>query len=408
MTRFFPNGAIAVFFIFCTHACAVSFADDKTDTLEPLVKLLADIDDAEFQRDILNGIHKAINGRRNVKMPASWNSVSRSLLESRDPKVRNLALELGVIFGDPKALTTLRNLAANRTAKTSARTSALKGLLQKRDQQTLAMLKTMLNEPAMRGAAIRGLAFYNDTNTPKTLLAMYSKLSNSEKQDALATLAARPRDAMVLLQAIEKKIIPHADVSAFLIRQMSTFNDQKLDARIRKVWGSLRPLKKDRKELIATYKQRLTLKVLKQSNRVKGRVIFKKTCASCHRLFDDGQRIGPELTGSHRTNLDYLLENLLDPNAVIGRDYRMTIIVTNSGRLINGIVKEESAKTITLQTANEKLLIAKTDIDIRKQSSVSLMPEGQLQKMKTEDIRDLFGYLMGPTQTPLPKSKTTK
>ena len=132
-------------------------------------------------------------------------------------------------------------------------------------------------------------------------------------------------------------------------------------------------------------------------------MVFRKTCASCHKLFDDGKAVGPELTGSQRTNLVYLLENVLDPNAVIGRDYRMSVIALDSGRIITGIIKEESAKTLTVQSANERILIAKSDIELRKRSNVSLMPEGQLEKLTFREVRDLFGYLMGATQVPLRK-----
>ena len=91
-----------------------------------------------------------------------------------------------------------------------------------------------------------------------------------------------------------------------------------------------------------------------------------------------------------------------DPNAVIGRDYRMTVVVTDGGRVITGIVREENSQTLTLQTANDLVLVPKDEIDVRKQSPVSMMPEGMLQKMKPEEVRDLLKYLASEGQVPLP------
>lgn len=371
--------------------------------LDALVKLLGEVDDAAFQRDVLQGMHKALNGRRDVAMPKGWSNISAKLLKSNDAEVRRRALQLGVIFGDPNAMKALRKRALDSQRKPEERNAALLSLVQKRDKPTLGILVKLLDDQKMRGAAIRHLAAYNDPATPKRLLVLYPKLEDDERRDALITLASRPDYALRLLKEIEEKRIPTRDVSAFVVRQMSALGDRRVTARLKQVWGDVRPTSADRAKKIAVFKKRLTTKVLKKADRVNGRTIFRKTCATCHRLFDDGKRIGPELTGGQRHNLDYLLENLLDPNAVIGRDFRMTTIVTDAGRIITGIIKEETGKTVTVQTANEQIVIPKTDIDIRKRSKVSMMPENQIEKMKFREVRDLFGYLMGATQVPLRK-----
>jgi putative heme-binding domain-containing protein len=386
--------------------CAFADKNDGSSSLGPLVKLLGEVDDAGFQRDVLKGMFKALNGRRDVRMPAGWPAVSAKLLKSGDADIRRRTLQLGVIFGDPIAMNVLRRRAGDAKLGIKTRQQALQPLVQKRDAKSLPLLRALLKEPKMRGTAIRLLAAYDDRGTPRRLLALYPKLTDAERQDAILTLASRPAWAMPLLDAVEKKRVPSRDVSAFVIRQLSTLGSRKLNQRIGKVWGSVRPTSDSRKKLIAAYKKRLNPDVLKRADRSAGRVVFRKTCAACHKLFDDGKRIGPELTGSQRTNLDYLLENILDPNAVIGRDYRMSVIATNAGRIITGIIKEESAKTLTVQTANETVLIAKTDVEVRKRSPVSLMPEGQLEKMTFREVRDLVGYLMGASQVALPKPST--
>jgi putative heme-binding domain-containing protein len=149
------------------------------------------------------------------------------------------------------------------------------------------------------------------------------------------------------------------------------------------------------------YKKQLTPHVLKAANLSNGRLVYARNCAACHRLFDDGIPIGPDLTGSQRANLDYVLENLLDPSAVVPGDYQVTALLTKNGRLLTGIIKQETDKAVTVQTQNESVLVPKDEIETREKSAVSMMPEGLLDKLTTEEVRDLIAYLAGPNQVPL-------
>jgi len=122
-------------------------------------------------------------------------------------------------------------------------------------------------------------------------------------------------------------------------------------------------------------------------------------------LFDAGKRIGPELTGSQRTNLDYVLDNVLDPSAAVARDYQMTQLVLADGRLLTGIVVEENDQTLTLQAPTERMTFAKADIEERQRSPLSMMPEGLLNSLSADDARDLVAYLASPQQVPLPAAQ---
>ena len=114
------------------------------------------------------------------------------------------------------------------------------------------------------------------------------------------------------------------------------------------------------------------------------------------------QGIGPDLTGSNRADLEYLLANLLDPSAVVGRDYQTTIVVTDDGRSIAGIVVKETPTSVTLQTPTEQVTVPLDDIESRVLSPQSLMPENQLSQLAPTAARDLVAYLRHPLQVPLP------
>jgi putative heme-binding domain-containing protein len=119
-------------------------------------------------------------------------------------------------------------------------------------------------------------------------------------------------------------------------------------------------------------------------------------------MYGEGQKIGPDLTGSNRSNLDYLVENIVDPSAVVQADYRVSILMMEDGRILNGVVVSKNDRTLSLQTQTELLVVERDEIEEIKQTSQSPMPEGQLDQLSPSQIRDLFAYLRHPSQVPLP------
>src|SRR6185369_2487933 len=162
-------------------------AEDSTEGLNALVELLSSNDDPQFQLDILKGLSKGLEGRRAVKMPAGWDAVAEKLGKSPNAQVRELAQSLSVTFGSAGAFNALRQTLADNNAGFAARSNALASLLAAKDAQLPATLQRLLNDPVMRGGALRGLAAYDDAKTPAAILDVYPSLNASEKKDALNT-----------------------------------------------------------------------------------------------------------------------------------------------------------------------------------------------------------------------------
>ena len=179
--------------------------------------------------------------------------------------------------------------------------------------------------------------------------------------------------------------------------------DKKVGERLTKVWGQLQPASTQRVALTSKYKALLTDSELARADLPKGRQSFVKNCAACHKLYEDGGDVGPALTGAQRGNLDYMLENVLDPSAVVPREYQVNVIFLNDGRTINGIIRNETDKAVTVRTANETIVIPKDEIESRSVSKMSMMPEGLFDKLPDREVRDLVAYLRGKKQVPLPK-----
>jgi len=119
-------------------------------------------------------------------------------------------------------------------------------------------------------------------------------------------------------------------------------------------------------------------------------------------LFGEGGKVGPDLTGAGRASLDYLLENIVDPAAVVGADYRMTVVTLKDGRVLSGLVAASTERTLTLRMIQQETVVEKAEVVKQETLPVSMMPEGLLGALSEAQRRDLLGYLMHPTQVALP------
>jgi len=370
------------------------------NALDPLVKALAQVDDPAVQRDLLKGMHLALADRPSVSMPAGWHEVYEKLGKSSDPVVRQESTSLALIFGDRQAVEATHRLLADSGANPADRRAALESLLQTHDPQLVPLLSGLLSDRAMAGAALRALAAYADQTTPAVILKHYSELSSADKRDAIMTLSARPESALALLDAVQKGDMAKQDLTAFNVRQLVNLNSKPVDEKLKSVWGAVHGTSQDKLALLDQYKKKFTPEVLAKANLSHGRAVFSNACGICHTLFDSGGQVGPNLTGSQRANLDYVLGKVLDPSAVVSPNYRMAVIRTRDGRVINGIVYQETDSAVTLKAPNETIVVQKDEIDKRKLSDISMMPEGLLAAMSDADSRDLLAYLASPSQVP--------
>jgi putative membrane-bound dehydrogenase-like protein len=357
---------------------------------------------AATQRDLLEGIKEALADKARVAMPAGWPATYSALLRSPDARVRKDATFLAVLFNDREVVKQLRDRLADKSAAAADRLEALQSLSFRKDPALVPILQALLPEPPLRLAALQALAAYDDKQTPELILNQYAAATEVEKAAAISSLASRPSYAHALLDAVAKGRVPRKDVSVFNIRQMQAFKDKTLNQRVGAVWGTVRSTPDATRKLMATYQAQFAPAVLQKADRSHGRQLFQQTCANCHVLFGEGSKIGPELTGSQRTNVDYLLENILDPSAIVPSEYQVTVLVLKDGRVITGLLKSEAGDVFMMQTDKELLRILKSDVEERTKSKDSMMPEGLLTKLKTDEVRDLLGYLLGPGQVKLP------
>jgi putative membrane-bound dehydrogenase-like protein len=366
------------------------------------------VDDPARQRDMLAGLAAALKGQRSVPMSKGWEALETRLDGSPDADVRTLAQTLSLTFGSAKALAALRQTLTSKSAPLAARQAALDALLGVKDAGLPATLKTLLNDAALRGAALRALAGYNDPEIPDAILGAYAGFDGAQKRDALNTLVSRPLFARPLLAAVAAGKVPAKDLTADVMRQLRNLKDAGIQAQVTRIYGAVREASADKKAAIEKYRNIYRAGGSQPGNASAGRAVFNKVCAQCHTLFDSGGKVGPDITGANRGDLNYLLETIVDPNAVIPNEYRTTEIETKDDRSLTGIVKAEDDQSLTLQTANELLTLPKNEITRRRLTELSMMPEELLTPLADQEVRDLLYYLTRLGQVPLPVESAAK
>lgn len=337
--------------------------------------------------NLLEGMRDAVEGRSDLLAPANWKAVYAKL--KADAQTSKLATDIAGQFGGTEMA--LKSLATLKNAKTplDQRQKALQALALQQRPELVKELPDLLKEPALRQDAIRAIAGYDSEPLGKLLMEQYASLSSAEKTVAIQTLASRPRYGWLLTQALAKNIIPKRDVPTYVARQLRRV----VGSGFVEVWGPIDHVAMD-ESAYDRYRALLTNQAVASANPAKGRLVFSNTCGPCHKMYGEGGIIGPELTGSNRANLDYLLGNILDPSAEIQDDYKMVVVTTRDGRTYVGNVAKENERQLTLRiVGQDAVVINKSDIQSREVNPVSMMPTGLLEPLSETEIKNLVAYL---------------
>ena len=362
--------------------------------------------------EMIRELSAVLESRPGLAMPASWPGVSQRFLRGTLPGISATTTDqvgtLALGFGDVTVAPQLRNNALDSTLALERRVAALDGLVQVLDPELNSVLLSLLADNKMRAAALDQLALTEDPSTPGVILGQIQGFSPAEQARAADMLATRASYATEFLQAVLKGTVPRELLNSAPLRlRLTQLGESTIDDLLTSAWGRSSISSEEVEEQKAKYTSLLTPEYVSGADLPNGRALFRETCWACHDLFGDGLPVGPGLTGSNRADLDYILSNILDPSAEVGREYLMTTVTMNDGRVISGMVVDENNETITLQTGATIEVLPKGRMGRDQQgnpkvarSAFSMMPPGQLQRMGDTDIRDLIGYLASPVQVP--------
>ncbi|MDQ3621801.1 MAG: c-type cytochrome [Verrucomicrobiota bacterium] len=258
-----------------------------------------------------------------------------------------------------------------------------------------------VREIAAAAAAARGLGTFDDPKIGSLLVRKYQRLYAHDRAVFIEVLASRVAWARTLLESVGNGQIAKQDVNAYHVRQMRGFNDAAITRQLAELAFEPRSTEQGKKARIAQLAGQLTAEELAKAELSAGRAIFNQVCAACHKLYGQGGELGPDLTGSGRSNLAYLLDNIVDPSAVLTVDFRMSMITTRDGQLLTGFVTRNE-RTLTVRSMTGSQTLEHGEVASIAESPQSIMPEGLLDALSEAQVRDLIAYLMHPKQVPLP------
>jgi putative heme-binding domain-containing protein len=317
-------------------------------------------------------------------------------------------------WGDVQARKLLRSVALTDDDPND-RLAALESLIAGGDEQSLSLAVQLLdgrkNASAPLQAGVLGaLGRLDDPRVGAEVAAAYERLSAEQKPKAIELLTQRPAWSKDLLTAIGKGDIPTTALNANQVRKLLDSGDAELIAAVQRHWGTIRTERDPQREEVLVKMRDFLRKTPGDPHR--GREAFMKVCGQCHKIYGQGQEVGPDITLNGRGSFEQLLSNVFDPSLVIGAAYQAHTVITADGRVLAGLLTEDSPQRVVLKTQGGKLeTVPRDDVEEMRVSKLSLMPEGVENQLQAQELADLFAFLTldrppeDPEAKPIPRGK---
>lgn len=380
-------------------ATAAPTETEPLSSLNACARLLQLAPNDEHRGRLLAGFLEAYQGRDIGTLPPD---LSAAITEYQS-RIGNSDVALGLKLGQPAAIQAALQIVADEKADSGTRLAYLDLLGRLGKPEIVGKLLPLLGSapPAIKRATMLALMNYDDPKIGQTICSRYHTSLPAEhdlRSTAQRVLASRAVWTRQLLAEVDEFRIQPATIPLDVVQQMRLHADADIQKQLDKHWGRTRATPQEKQTQIE--RVRRLLAQADSPSDVAGRELFKRHCATCHTLFDEGGQTGPKLTGYERDNLDFLIPAVVDPSAAIREEFTQFQVITKDGLVLNGLLDDQTATTITLRGANNQTtLLNRADVEILQAVATSLMPEGVLEKLSDAEVRDLFAYLR--RRTPL-------
>ena len=218
----------------------------------------------------------------------------------------------------------------------------------------------------------------------------------------MEVVVTRANWTKLLLERILDNHLPKALLTSAQARQIANFPDPEIKQLLADAWGTFNPIENDpaSQDLAEKMRRLAQPPLLAAADKRAGRILYEQLCSSCHLLYGEGSPIGPDLTGSGRNEIEYLIENLLHPSAIVPSGYRLSTVHLKDGRALGGVITAQSDGKIALQMIGQDPArqIPRSEIESIDTSTQSFMPPGLLNPLDERQLTDFLSYLMGSHQ----------
>ena len=374
---------------------------------EALMTSLAEAKDSESFTQRAMPLLAALEQLPPVARPAGW---EKARATGEKLAVLDAVRKLGARFGDADFFAHWRSLARDAKANDATRIQAIELLQAGADPKLGALARSLLDVKPLLPALVKALRTAPSTETAQALVARLADFPLELRNAAINLLATRPEMALVLLQAVDAKKLAPSLISPVMLDQFARFENKDISVIIERHWTRGSGAGVDLKQLaspIVSWQSKLNERVIALADASRGREVYQRTCGICHPIFGEGTALGPDLTGSNRANLAYVLENVLAPSAVVGRDYLLNIITLKDGSVVSGIVRRDTPEFLTLaMPGGSSTDVKKANIAKRDEMPTSLMPPGLFDALPLTQVADLVKYLASPAQVAVARASS--
>ncbi|QDU62375.1 Cytochrome c [Planctomycetes bacterium Pan216] len=371
-------------------------AERSMSGLETCARLLALAPDNKSSERIINGMEEGLAGNRITETPSSLDEALAKRWQQGTPSLNLIRLRCRL--GSEDAIDAAVKILKDGKAPLANRLSLLDLFAEQREPKVVPILLELLESEKsskLRQSVLTSLRRYQDPRIPGRLVELVATKEGAPRDEALSILVSRPEWGKELIAAVETGSVKPSSVAVSHLLQLKGFGDSSIDEAVTKHWGKLTPSSEEKNARVKEVRT-LLAKAIDKGDRTSGRHLFKENCAKCHTLFQDRGQVGPNLTGYERGNFDFMIPAVIDPSLAIREEFTSYKVVTSDGQVLAGVVVEDTPASITLSTPEgTRVVLPREDIDEIAASSVSIMPEGLLDKMSDQQILDLFAYLQG-------------
>jgi putative heme-binding domain-containing protein len=279
------------------------------------------------------------------------------------------------------------------TGPEAVRTAGVRLLLRapqkfEQDRELLQQLLSPQTPSGLQQAIVRYVSQQSDPKIADLLLADWRAHSPALRAEILPVLASRDFWIDALLSQMENGDVSAAEIDLSLRQRLATTRDPARKARLQKLFQTAGSA--DRAAILNEYRPALAL----AGDVTRGKAVFEKRCAVCHRLGAVGHEVGPNLASLTTKTPESLLTAILDPSLAVEGKYINFVIATKAGRTFAGLLATETASSITLLAAEGKAeTVLRTDIEELQSSGKSLMPDGLEKELTLQDMRDVIEFV---------------
>ncbi len=350
-------------------------------------RLLRQAPNSDGAKALMRGFEEAYQGRKLGGLPTE--------LAEALARFGGDSVPLGLRQGKPEAVEKALAVVANDGADGSERLQYVTIFGQVNQPRCVPILLKILSatrDDGLRLATLTALQPYNNARIGTTVVDLYGKFSDDARTTALSLLASRKTWALLLLEAVDQGRIDRTSVPLDVVRQLTAHRDERIAGLVAKHWGSV--------EGATTAEMKAEIDKLEGAFRggngspYAGKKLFLNTCAKCHKFFEQGGQVGPDLTTYQRTDVNTMLLNIVNPSAELREGFETVAVATKDGRLLIGTIVEKDNQIVVLRGADgQNVTVRQDEIEEMAPQKKSLMPEGLLKGFTEQQVRDLFAYL---------------